>query len=1323
MPVSATQASSPKTQTQPMAILFLIIIAALLLGSAVLYAMNLHWWRVSLIAGVMFGAVALLWVPGVYGPGDRLKPGIDLAGGTRLVYDVVVPEGASNRGAVIDETIEILSERVDPSQTRNLVWRQVAGQRIEVTMPAASQKVRDAREAYEKAVEQLKRGNLTPGQLDEAMKDGSPAALDKLAGKNSGKLRERLGDLQEAFINREAGNLAYEQAAEAWDEKKGSIDRDQWDADPVYQKLLQLEASYFEDLVPKFVEIEQDILKGNSFNIREFEFLREIPVQELTEEQRQAGEKTPREVRLEQLLKDNPNRADKIRAAYDALVAYEAVKGPLDGPEDLIALLRGSGVLEFRITAAPEEVGLLQSFLTQLDEQGPRARPDAEYRWFEVDDLKQYVPGKKEEQRKNIEQVQGWLDQSLSVNQIELNQARQLTQGFFLDSMGVIARPYAGRLYLLLHNEEGLAMTRDDDWAVSDVNIGQDELGKPTVNYRLDGKGSALMSKMTGPNVGRPMAVLLDGKILTSPSIRVRLSRDIMISGDFTRAEVEYLRDTMRAGSLEGQLSENPVSQLTVQATLGQDNVDAGFRAALTALVLVAIFMAIYYFFAGMVANFALAANMVLILGILAMTQATFTLPGIAGLVLTIGMAVDANVLIFERIREELMDRKVNVEIAARQGYGKALSTILDANITTLITCLILGYTATADVKGFAVVLGIGILATLFTALFCTKVLIDLYIRYRRPRTLEMLPTMVPAMHRLLHPKVNWIGKAKFVLPISLLLLVGGLAEAFFQRGVDMLDIEFRSGTAVGFELKPTDEEDDLGRPILTTLTMNEARERITVISAAAQKAQAARTAEGDFEPADEMEREVAAAVNAAYDRHAAAMAEYEKVSQSGTIEKPDPVPDFALLDEVQVVATGDSDDPEVSSGFSVATLITDSRAVTDLLKVAFDDVLETVRPVQFDGQDQTTDQAKGIVEAMDSGILSEVFEDAPLTEEAANTNLQEYIGGVAIYVQGMTPPLSAEELTERVERMRRQPPHDELGSRAFTVVGVERVAGSFDNDGNVRYSSAIVVARDEAGLTDYSTATGLESLTENGGLADTEWKLVKDALQRDSSFSNVTVFNSQVSGTMQQQAVVAIFLSLLAVVVYIWVRFGSFRYGLAAIAALVHDVAVALGVVALAGLVYNKLGPESPIVGFLMLDPFKINLAMIAAFLTIIGYSLNDTIVVFDRIRENRGRLSRATPEIINDSINQTISRTVLTSGTTLMAVGTLYIFGGPGVHGFAFAMLLGVLVGTYSSIAIAAPILIIGTRGQGPTTGPEARPAKLTSDEPDISSEPVGV
>jgi SecD/SecF fusion protein len=317
------------------------------------------------------------------------------------------------------------------------------------------------------------------------------------------------------------------------------------------------------------------------------------------------------------------------------------------------------------------------------------------------------------------------------------------------------------------------------------------------------------------------------------------------------------------------------------------------------------------------------------------------------------------------------------------------------------------------------------------------------------------------------------------------------------------------------------------------------------------------------------------------------------------------------------------------------------------------------------------------------SGSLYESV-DRQFTE--ADPNVQDMVGGVAVILEDLAPALSIEAVQERITRMRRQPAYEQLGLKGVEVFGLQR-AGS-NREGEPTYRKLAVV------LSDYETNYAEDRTDFNNplGLAASGWDIVRDALQSDSSLASVSNFSSQVSGTMKQQAIVAMVLSLLAVVAYIWLRFGSLRYGLAAIAALVHDVSITLGVLAICGFLVDIPGLHQA----LLLDDFKINLALVAALLTIVGYSLNDTIVVFDRIRENRGRLPRATPAIINTSINQTVSRTVLTSGTTLIAVLTLYVLGGPGVHGFAFAMLIGILVGTYSSIAIAAPILLIGDRGR---------------------------
>jgi SecD/SecF fusion protein len=205
--------------------------------------------------------------------------------------------------------------------------------------------------------------------------------------------------------------------------------------------------------------------------------------------------------------------------------------------------------------------------------------------------------------------------------------------------------------------------------------------------------------------------------------------------------------------------------------------------------------------------------------------------------------------------------------------------------------------------------------------------------------------------------------------------------------------------------------------------------------------------------------------------------------------------------------------------------------------------------------------------------------------------------------------------------------------------------------------------------------------------LGDEQADQVMEQLQADMAneplWLSLSKIGSKVAGEMQQRAIAAILISLIFIVAYIWFRFQKASYGLAAVIALVHDVLITLGILALCHWLYRPLG-------FLLIEDFKIGLTEIAAFLTIIGYSLNDTIVVFDRIREVRGRSPKLTPEMVNESVNQTLSRTLLTSGTTLLTVLLLYIFGGEGIHAFAFALLIGVLVGTYSSIFIASPVLL---------------------------------
>ena len=190
-------------------------------------------------------------------------------------------------------------------------------------------------------------------------------------------------------------------------------------------------------------------------------------------------------------------------------------------------------------------------------------------------------------------------------------------------------------------------------------------------------------------------------------------------------------------------------------------------------------------------------------------------------------------------------------------------------------------------------------------------------------------------------------------------------------------------------------------------------------------------------------------------------------------------------------------------------------------------------------------------------------------------------------------------------------------------------------------------------------------------------------ALAKQPLWLSLSNIGERVAGEMQQRAIGAVLLSLVFIMAYIWFRFQKVAFGVAAVVALLHDVVITLGLLAIC---HWLVGPLQ----FLMIEDFKIGLTEVAAFLTIIGYSLNDTIVVFDRIREVRGKSPKLTSKMINDSVNQTLSRTLLTSGTTILTLIVLYIWGGEGIHAFAFALLFGIITGTYSSIFVAAPVLL---------------------------------
>jgi preprotein translocase subunit SecD len=263
-----------------------------------------------------------------------------------------------------------------------------------------------------------------------------------------------------------------------------------------------------------------------------------------------------------------------------------------------------------------------------------------------------------------------------------------------------------------------------------------DQNGQPSVTFRFNPAGGRKFGDFTAENIGRPFAIVLDDEVISAPVIQAHISGGSgQITGNFDVAESTNLAVLLRAGALPAELVF--LEERTIGPELGQDSIDAGRIATLVAFAAVLVFMALSYGLFGIFANIALILNIALLFGALSLIGATLTLPGIAGIVLTVGMAVDANVLVFERIREELRAAKGPAR-AIERGYERALSAIIDANITTFITAVILFAMGSGPVRGFAITLGLGILTSVFTAIFLTRLLIVTWFDRRRPKTIEV---------------------------------------------------------------------------------------------------------------------------------------------------------------------------------------------------------------------------------------------------------------------------------------------------------------------------------------------------------------------------------------------------------------------------------------------------------------------------------------------------------------------------------------------------------------------------------------------------------
>jgi SecD/SecF fusion protein len=819
-----------------------------------------------------------------------------------------------------------------------------------------------------------------------------------------------------------------------------------------------------------------------------------------------------------------------------------------------------------------------------------------------------------------------------------------------------------------------------------------DQTGRPAVTFIFNSQGAFRFERLTRAHQPAPsgakynLGILLDNRLLSAPNLNAVISDRGIIEGLDDQDEVDFLVGILNAGSLPAALNKVPISRAQISPTLGQLTIEKGKQALLISLALVAIFMVLYYKKAGFISWLGLAANMLLILGCMVLIKAAFTLPGLAGLVLTVGMSVDANVLIYERIREELK-KGAALRMAIRNGFNRASQTIIDSNVTNLITGVVIYKIAPDSVKGFGVTLVLGILMSVFTAVFLTRIVFDVAERRGWLKGMSMRE-FIGETH------IDFIGWRHAYIGASLVVIAIGLA-AVSMRGRDLLDIDFTGGSSVTIvfdddqktpynDVYETLEKTPLGDANLSLVAVGDDETRYTVTTindnvedvekiltdAFGDKLKTYRVDVEEVKPIDSSEQ--AAVSPRGSFRLFQAMTAASPFSSVSLLQEP-ATTEEATAEEAtteEAAATPPAEKETVTADPAEAPAAEESAteepaAESDAAKPASETPTEPAKPAA----DATAPAAAGATGAA--------------TSEPATTVVDPLAGGTSA------------KLTFAADK-----DGDVSGVSHDTLEQMIKDALAKNNHADAAYLIESEDYRD-------GSNRALEEWKVSLALPAAEAQAVFDQLAQETNSQPVFPLSSKiggrVAGQMATSAIAAIILCLIGIIAYVWFRFHGVIYGIAAVVALLHDVLVTLGFVALSAYFVNGTGS---LASLLLVDKFQINLTLVAAFLTIIGYSLNDTIVIFDRIREVKGKSPRLTKEIINLSVNQTLARTILTSFTTLTSVIVLYIFGGDGIHAFAFALLVGFIAGCYSTIYIANPVLLwLAERFEG---GGEATKAK---------------
>ena len=802
-----------------------------------------------------------------------------------------------------------------------------------------------------------------------------------------------------------------------------------------------------------------------------------------------------------------------------------------------------------------------------------------------------------------------------------------------------------------------------------------DNNASPSVDFQFDVAGAQYFSALTGRNLpdtatdfSRKLGIILNNKLQSAPNLRAQISDRGQITGRFSSAEVDSLVNILNAGALPAALNPHPISEMYQGPQLGADTIKSSGYAMIIASILVPLFMLVYYRFAGLVADLALVLNMLVLVAVMILFKARFTLTGFAGLALTVGMAVDNNVLVFERLREEL-ERGATLRMAIRNAFHRAGATIIDCNLTHLLASTVLYVIGTEQVKGFAVTLWLGCAISIFTSVFAAKVLFEIAEKRRWITELKML-------HVIRHTKIDFMGWFPVCLAASIFVTVLGLVIVGF-RGRAVLDIDFTGGVSVQAVFREPHEVNDVRKLLghLPDVT-------VTDVHSADDRGEAGKAKEFVISTSDTNKAHVQSELVKAFGKELKTnVLDFTEPKWVALAPPPKPAGEKPAGEKTPPAKPAPEEPAAAEKPGPTGPGAGKSEAPAP----------ETAKPAPAQPAAAKPAEPKP---AADKHSRNDLPPDSVLA-------LADPVALPAL--PAADKPVAAAEQPTAAEK----PAADSVARRVqSTLTFKEKVSHTAVSDMVEEALLAlfggekqVVPAGMSFDITNQKWDAGSAQTFDNWDVAVTlppeKAKQLFAAIQAKLTtvpyFSASNEIGSAVAGDTETKAVYALVTSWMLIILYLWIRFQRVAFGVAAVIALIHDVLVMLSGIAASYYL-------APYLGFALVEPFKINLPIVAAFLTIIGYSVNDTIVVFDRIREVRGKDPSLTRKMVNDSTNQTLSRTLLTSFTVLLVVIVMYFWGGPALRGFSFALIIGVLTGTYSSIYVAAPILLwmIGAPGK---------------------------